>query len=302
QAVSMASCVDAVIALGGGSTLDAAKVLAALLGTGRPCADFRLGIRAIPERQVPLIAIPTTAGTGSEATSISILSDDNGVKYWYWAEGLKPDHIVIDPELMTGLPAVLTAQTGVDALVHAIEASTNRNATDLNNFYAHEAIRLCLKSLPRAVTTPDCLTARGDMALAACYAGIAIDNAGTAVAHAIGHALASLVPMHHGLSVAIGKAAALPAQVKSNERFDALAQIFGVSSRLDLPDAFMAFLADVRLELRVDLEDLRTETLSAQMMKPENEAMLQSTDLVLTPGLISSIAERSIEVARGRAT
>ena len=145
-----------------------------------------------------------------------MLSDDDGVKFWYWGSALKADRVVLDPELTVALPAHLTAATGVDALVHAIEACTNRNAFVANDLYGLEAIRLVARHLATAVSEPGNLEARGGMLRAASLAGIAIDNVGTALAHNIGHALGSLMPIHHGRAVAIAMAATLPWNVEGD--------------------------------------------------------------------------------------
>ena len=138
--------------------------------------------------------MPTTSGTGSETTRTAILSDADGAKLWFWGEELKADEVVLDPELTVSLPPHLTAATGIDALVHAVEAATNRNAHPANDIYAHEAIRLVARHLVDGRREPRNLAAREGLALAAALAGTAIDNCGTAIAHNIGHA--------HGLAAA----------------------------------------------------------------------------------------------------
>ena len=118
----------AVVCLGGGSALDAGKLAAVMLGTDAPVSDFRLAAQPLPEKSVPIVCMPTTAGTGSEMTGISVVSDASKTKFWFWGAPLEADLALLDPELTVGLPPKFTAMTGMDALVHAIEAATNRNA------------------------------------------------------------------------------------------------------------------------------------------------------------------------------
>lgn len=282
----------AVVALGGGSALDAAKVAAALSSSGGPVARYRLAVEPLPAVRLPLIAVPTTAGTGSEATSISILSSDEGVKYWYWSSVLKPDLVLLDPALTVGLPPHLTAATGLDAIVHAMEAATNRSAHPAVDHYALTAIRLAKANLPRAVSHGDDLDARGAMLLAACYAGVAIDNAGTALAHCAGHALGSLAKVHHGRAVALSMAATFPWIMAGEEgRFTGVADAFGVAPS-DLPAAFADFVRSLPIDpLPVDDMRLTAGTLSARMAEPENRAMRLSTARDVGDGDLAEIAE-----------
>ena len=173
-------------------------------------------IRFRPAR-LACVCVPTTSGTGSEATRTAVLSDAAHAKVWLWGDALKADAILLDPALTVGLPPHLTAATGIDALVHAIEASTNRNANAANDLYCHEAIRLVVKYLARAVNTPADLAARAGLQWAATFAGIGIDNCGTAIAHNIGHALASLRPVHHGRAVGVALRATLPWSVADGD-------------------------------------------------------------------------------------
>jgi alcohol dehydrogenase class IV len=246
----------------------------------------------LPSDRLPIVAVPTTAGTGSETTGVSILSCEDGVKYWYWSPVLKPDLVILDPVLTVGLPPHLTAATGLDAIVHAIEASTNRSAHPAIDHYALAAIRLARANLPRAVADGNDLDARGAMLLAACYAGIAIDNAGTALAHCAGHALGSLARIHHGRAVALAMAATFPWIMAGEEaRFAGVAEAFGVSSS-DLPDAFADFVRALPIEpLPGGDPHLSAASLAAGMSKPENRAMRLSTARTVEDGDLAEIAE-----------
>ena len=273
----------AMVCLGGGSAMDAGKVVANLAPAGEGVASYRLAAQPMPRERLPLICAPTTAGTGAEATAVSVLSSPEGVKYWFWANSLKPDLILHDPALAVGLPAAVTAATGVDALVHAIEAATNANATPTNNIFAYRAIELVATWLPVAVRTPSDLEARARMLEAATFAGVAIDNAGTAIAHNIGHALGSLAPVPHGRAVAIGMCATLAWNVEANAHvYEPVARAMGVAGGAGaLPAAFNAFVRSLGVDLKV--AGVAADQLARQMAEPENAAMLQSNRRPATP-------------------
>jgi alcohol dehydrogenase class IV len=271
----------AVVCLGGGSALDVGKTVAAICGAEASASHYGLCANPFPKRTVANICIPTTSGTGSETTRTSVLGDANHAKIWLWGDEMKADLVVLDPVLTTGLPAHLTAATGVDAFVHATEAATNANANAANNLYCHEAIRLVVKYLRRAVEKPNDVEARGGVQWAATLAGIAIDNCGTAIAHNIGHALASLRPVHHGRIVALALRATLPWNiVDDNGSFAAVAAAMGESaSAAKLPAAVDRLIRDVGIKVSLSGEghdDITAEELAAQMARPENTAMRRS--------------------------
>jgi len=286
-----------VIAIGGGSTMDAGKLVASLIAATERVSVYRLAATPLPKGRLPLICVPTTAGTGAEATAVSVLSAPDGIKYWFWADGLKPDLIVHDPALALGLPAAVTAATGVDALVHAIEASTNANATATNNIFAYRAIALVAEYLPVAFATPADLEARARLLEAATLAGIAIDNAGTAIAHNIGHALGSLAPVPHGRAVAIGMCATLAWNVESHpDVYAPVAVAMGIAGGAsELPAAFLRFVRDVGIDLHV--RDVQAEALAKQMAQPENAAMLASNRRAATPDDLLRHAEAALALA-----
>lgn len=271
----------AVVSLGGGSAMDAGKTVAAISGASAGAAHYGLCANPFPPQRLVNVCVPTTSGTGAEATRTAVLGNAEGAKIWLWGDEMKPDLIVHDPVLTTGLPPHLTAATGIDVLVHAIEASTNRNANASNDLYCHEAIRLTVKHLPRAVAAPGDITARAGMQWAATLAGIGIDNCGTAIAHNIGHALASLRPVHHGRAVGLGMLATLSWNIEGDDgRYAAVAEAMGAGrSAAALPAAFERLLRQVELKVALSGEGydgIAAETLAAQMAKPENEAMRKS--------------------------
>lgn len=271
--------VTAVVALGGGSALDAGKAIAAVAHGDLPAEAYALCAAPLPAMPLLKICVPTTSGTGSETTRTSIVTDAAGNKVWLWGDELKADEVVLDPAFTTGLPAHLTAATGVDALVHAVEASTNRNAFAANDLYCHEAIRLVARWLPRAVEHPGDLDAREAVQRAACLAGIAIDNAGTAVAHCLGHALASLRPLHHGRAVGVAMRATVAWNAAEDPagRWAAVGDAFGAAG--PLAPAFDRLLREVgvRIDLAGDgFADVTADELAAQAARPENAPMRKS--------------------------
>ena len=274
--------VAAVVALGGGSAMDLGKAVAAIATGTEPVAHFGLAANPFPPRRLLTVCVPTTSGTGSEATRVSVLTAADGSKVWLWGDELKPALIVLDPVLTTGLPGSLTAATGIDALVHAIEASTNANANAANDLYCHHAIELVVEHLERAVSAPTDLGARGGLQWAATLAGISIDNCGTAIAHNIGHALASLRPVHHGRAVGLAMRATLAWNVAEDPhgRFAAVAAAMGEARGVRaLPTAFERLLRDsgVKVSLAGEGYDQVTPAaLASQMARPENEAMRRS--------------------------
>jgi alcohol dehydrogenase class IV len=271
----------AVVALGGGSSMDLGKSVAAIAGAAAPASHYGLCANPFPATRLLCVCVPTTSGTGSEATRTAVLSDAAHAKVWLWGHALKADAILLDPALTVGLPAQLTAATGIDALVHAIEASTNRNAYAANDLYCHEAIRLVVRHLARAVSTPGDLAARGGLQWAATYAGIGIDNCGTAIAHNIGHALASLRPVHHGRAVGVALRATLAWSVADGDPvYAAAAAAMGeAADPRQLPLAFERLLRQVGLKVSLAGEghDRITATqLAEQMALPANEPMRRS--------------------------
>jgi alcohol dehydrogenase len=280
-AASMArrTAARAVVSLGGGSALDLGKVVAAIASAGGPAIDYELSKNPLPTARLASVVIPTTSGTGSELTRTAILTRADKAKVWLWGDELKAHEVILDPEATLSLPPFLTASTGLDALVHALEASTNANATAANNVSAHEAIRLVAMNLERAVADGGDLTARDALQRAAALAGAAIDNCGTAVAHNIGHALGSIRPIQHGRSVALGLIATLDWNVAEDDgRFAAAAGAMGVRSAGDLPKAFRALAQEVgiKISLAEEFAGVRPEELAERMGRPENAAMRQS--------------------------
>lgn len=205
---------DAIIGLGGGSNIDVAKMTSIVARHGGTPKDY-FGFDKVPGPVVPLVAIPTTAGTGSEVSHSSVLTDtDNAVKVSTQSRYLRPSLAIVDPEFSLTCPRKVTADSGIDALTHAIEGYTNTRAHELSllvdepfayegknplsDLFAEKAIRLIHQSLVKAVESPSDRLAREEMALAATLAGMAFSNSGVALVHAMEYPIGGAIHCTHG--------------------------------------------------------------------------------------------------------
>jgi alcohol dehydrogenase class IV len=192
-----------VVGLGGGSPMDVAKLAAYLLGSGDDL-DQIWGVGLAKGQRLPLALVPTTAGTGSEATPISVITCEGGVKLAVNSWPLIADWAVLDATLTLGLPKHVTAATGIDAMVHAVEAYTSaRLKNPLSDALAREALRLLSANLLTAIEQPENVEARSAMLLGAHLAGLAFANAPVAGVHALAYPLGGLHHLPHGLTNAL---------------------------------------------------------------------------------------------------
>lgn len=195
--------IDGVASVGGGSSLDTAKLLAILLNSDQPLDDM-YGINLVKGERLPLVLAPTTAGTGSEVTPISIVTTGAAEKKGVVAPQLLPDWAILDADLTLGLPAAVTAATGIDAMVHAIEAFTSKRLKNVvSDCLAKQALELLGGNIRKACATPDDRAARGDMLLGSMLAGMAFTNAPVAAVHALAYPLGGHFHVPHGLSNAL---------------------------------------------------------------------------------------------------
>ena len=192
--------VDGVVGFGGGSSLDSAKLVALLARTPQALPDiYGIGLARGP--RLPLIQVPTTAGTGSEVTPISILTTPSHEKKGVVSPLLYPDLALLDSRLTLGLPPAITAMTGVDAMVHAVEAfSTRLKKNPLSDALALKALQLLYANLPGAVSDGKNATVRENMLLGSLFAGMAFANAPVAAVHALAYPLGGHYGLPHGLS------------------------------------------------------------------------------------------------------
>lgn len=192
--------IDGVIGLGGGSSMDVAKVVAVLLGGDQPLAEL-YGVGMVRGSRLPLILVPTTAGTGSEVTPVAVVTTGETTKAGVSSPVLLPDVAVLDADLTLGLPPSITAMTGVDAMVHAIEAYTSRHQKNpLSDNLARQALLLLSRNIRTAVHDGGNREAREAMLLGACLAGQAFANAPVAAVHALAYPLGGHYHIPHGLS------------------------------------------------------------------------------------------------------
>jgi alcohol dehydrogenase class IV len=286
-----------VIGLGGGSALDTAKLVAACAVSGAPAEAYELCATPLPRNRLPIIAIPTTAGTGAEVTRVAVFANAQKIKVWAWGEEIKPDIAILDPELTVAVPPHITAATGLDALVHAIEASTNKHRNDGNDLYCHRAISLIAANLETAIREPDNLEARGALLLGSCYAGIGIDNCGTALAHNISHAMADLAPIMHGRATGLAMLATIDWVAEGNPAaFARVATAMGARAEKDAAVESYARLvraSGIKISLDGDGFELnRPEKLAARMAAAANAPMRKSTSRMPSDSELLALAQR----------
>ena len=284
---------DGVIGFGGGSSMDVAKLIAVLLKENQGLDDI-YGVDQVTGPRFPLIQIPTTAGTGSEVTSVAIITTGGNTKKGVVSSVLMSDLVLLDPVFTLGLPPHVTAATGIDAMVHAIEAYTSKiRKNPISDMLAKEALRLLSANISCAVKEGSNLDARENMLLGAMFAGQAFANAPVAAVHALAYPLGGNYHIPHGLSNSL----VLPHVLRFNaeaaaSEYREIAEIIFAKKCDDLSDAdVIEKLASYFLELAQDL-GLQTEL--KQMNIPEsdltklaNEAMDQQRLLVNNPRDVS---------------
>lgn len=219
---------NAVLGVGGGSSIDAAKAIALLSTNEGHISDFE-GVDKVRRALPPLIALPTTAGSGSEVTQFAVITDSKRrMKMVIGSKSLIPDIALVDPQTLVTKGSELTAYTGMDALTHAIEAYVSLAATPLTDIQALNAVKLVTQYLPVSMSNRSDLTAKGAMAMASLQAGLALSNAILGLAHAMSHQLGGLLDMPHGEANAI----LLPYVMEFNlpaavDRYGAIAEAMG---------------------------------------------------------------------------
>lgn len=218
---------DSIAGIGGGSVLDCAKMMAAMLDRTEDPVDYA-GIGLLPGRNIFLACLPTTAGTGSEVSPNAIFLDEtNHAKKGVISPYLVPDATYIDPVFTLGLPPSITASTGIDAFTHCIEAYVNNFAHPITDLLAIEGMKLIIGNLTTAVNEPDNLNARSALALGSMYGGLCLGPVNTAAVHALAYPLGSRFKIAHGLSNAL----MLPHVIEFNteaapEKYARVAQLF----------------------------------------------------------------------------
>jgi alcohol dehydrogenase class IV len=241
---------DGIVGLGGGVALDVAKAVGLIVSNDGELFDYEDGPEARPV-DVPLpywVAIPTTAGTGSEVGRSAVIADDDThQKKVIFSPALLAPMVFADPELTVGLPASITAATGMDALTHCIEAYLARDYHPICDGVALEGLRLGARSIARCVSHPDDLAARADLLMASMMGAIAFQK-GLGVVHSCAHSLSTVADLHHGLANGVVIDHALEFNVVAvPERFEILATTIGAAD--PTPAAFLAWLTDLKVVL-----------------------------------------------------
>ncbi len=279
---------DWLIGLGGGSNMDAAKAIWALyerpdIEVGAISPVEKLGLR----KKAHLICIPTTSGSGSEATWATIITDSSSkTKLELASKELVPDIVILDPQLPKSMPPRLTADTGMDALVHSMEAYVNQWRNDFSDAMAIKAIKIIFEYLPRAYENPDDIEAREKMHIAATMSGLAFGNAQAGIAHSMGHALGATFKIPHGRTVGM----LLPYVIKYSAkeaagRYAEIARAIGIEAVTDeecveeLAQAVRALMKKVDLPLCAKDMGLDWETFTGELDELVSRAIVSSESI-----------------------
>lgn len=280
--VFRASGAEAIVALGGGSPIDAAKVIAVLSNNPEPMSQY-MGYHKIPKPGAPLIAVPTTAGTGSEVTKAAVITDtEHDIKMMMLDAHLMPRAAIVDYELSMSMPPALTAYVGVDTLTHGIEAFVSAKANGMSDQLALSCIKLCAQHLFTAWSEPNNREARAGMALAACQGGMAFSNSSVCLVHGMSRPIGAIFHLAHGLSNAV----LLPAVTRFSlagalERYAIVARTMGYASAEDSDELAANKLVDGLEELNRRLEiprlrdckGMQAEHFESVLSKMANDAL-----------------------------
>ncbi|GJD46088.1 Long-chain-alcohol dehydrogenase 1 [Methylobacterium cerastii] len=298
-AFARASGSELVLAIGGGSALDTAK-LVAYLARSHEALDAIYGVGLAKGARLPLILVPTTAGTGSEVTPIAIVTTPAQEKKGVVAPRLLPDWAVLDPELTLGLPAAVTAATGVDAMVHAIEAYTSRHRKNpISDGLARQALGLLACHIRTACADGGDVEARSGMLLGSMLAGMAFANAPVAAVHALAYPVGALFHVPHGLSNALVLMGVLRFNLPEAQALYAeLAPILDPDAR-DRPDAeaaerFVAALAAICRDCGVPASLSAVGIAESDLDRLADDAMKQTRLLVNNPRTLTRADARAI--------
>jgi alcohol dehydrogenase class IV len=276
--------VDGVIAVGGGSSMDVAKVVAVLLGGDQALTEI-YGVGQVTGGRLPLILVPTTAGTGSEVTPVAVITTGETTKAGVSSPVLLPDVAVLDAALTLGLPPAITAMTGVDAMVHAIEAYTSRHKKNpLSDNLAVNALALLSRNIRTAVHEGGNQQARENMLLGACLAGQAFANAPVAAVHALAYPLGGHYHIPHGLSNSL----VLPSVLEFNapEASALYAELAEVVIGAPVAGSAEAKTAALIVAMRQLIEDVSLPATLQQAGVNESDLEMLATDAMLQQRLL----------------
>jgi aldehyde dehydrogenase (NAD+) len=286
---------DVIVSLGGGSVIDTAKGMSIVMNEGGSIRDFQ-GLQMLTRPQIPHIAIPTTAGTGSEVTSGAVIFDSQQhQKIIIFEHFITPRVAILDPKITEPLPPKLSAATGMDAMTHAVESYVSLQRNPISDAAALHAIRLIVNYLPQAVANGSDLRARGQMQVAALLAGWAFSNAMVGLVHAMAHSLGAVCRIPHGLANAL----ILPHVMRYNldevpELMMDIAAAMGISTeQLDpleagnaAADKMEAFLKQIGLS-----ERLKDKGVSPEALKQCSELSLTDGSIVYNPKMVMDASD-----------
>lgn len=290
---------DGIIGFGGGSSMDTAKLIALMAKSGESLADI-YGVEQVKGTRLPLLLIPTTAGTGSEVTAVAIVTTGETTKAGVVSSVLLPDIALLDAELTLGLPPHVTAATGIDAMVHAIEAYTSAHKKNpYSDMLARESLKLMAANIKTACENGRDLVARQNMLLGACMAGQAFANAPVAAVHALAYPLGGHFHIPHGLSNSL----VLPHVLRFNaqaaaelyaELYDVIEPSNTLDNALEKTDALIIYFEELvkTLKLPFMLRDAGVTKESLETLA--KDAMLQQRLLVNNPREVSEANALSI--------
>lgn len=273
--------VDTFVAVGGGSSIDLAKAIDVLMTNPGPIGQYG-GIGMVKNELLPLIAIPTTAGTSSEITNVSALIDtEKVVKYVVIDNKLVPSKVIIDPEFTKTMPASVTAATGMDAITHAVESYISNMASPLTEYNSIQGLKIIYHNLPTAVKDGANMEAREQMMLGCVITGFGFSNANLGLVHGIAHALSAHFQLAHGMA----NATVLPYVMAYNAK-SCPEKMVELAKAIDLPvsgdmDKDMYLLSEELLKLT---KELGIKTLSEQGIREEDFDML-AEDILHEPVL-----------------
>lgn len=267
---------DVIVGIGGGSPLDVAKAVS-LMATNSGIIQDYMGADKFKKEGIPIIAVPTTAGTGSEATLFTIITDtEHDVKMLIGSPYLMPKVAIVDPLLTMGMPPHITAATGIDALTHAIEAYVSRKAHPMSDIMALSAVKLLYFNLPTAYAHPDNLEARSNTLLGALQAGMAFSNASVALVHGMSRPIGALFHVPHGVSNAALLGEVMEFSLSGNyARFADLAVAMGAPRSDDIATAKIGATKVRNLIRQLEIPTLSKLGVSREELEPVAEKMAE---------------------------
>lgn len=291
---------DCILALGGGSSMDTAKALAKLMtqpDTTSVTRHFRDGGTWQEVPALPVVTVPTTAGTGSEVTPFATVWDfEHHKKHSVSGEDLYAHTAILDPGLTLGLPEEVTISSGLDAISHAFESTWNRNANAVTLGFATKSLQLSLPALPRLHADGSDSDARADMMQASFLAGLAISQTKTAVAHSISYPLTTIFNLPHGFACSFTLPSILEFNAKHDDgRFKYLASVIGVDDIYDVRDMLNILLHDVDLRFFLDKYCGGRENIAGVIMNNFNYSRADNNMVKLTERSIRGLVNSSLQ-------